>query len=153
MESFVYKLPLEINLDEKYDTEQAKVDIDDFYYEIINNNVLKVIISVNVDQLKEKEMCDNREIIETLEKQEEISNLTNDIIEQEVDENNSKQPINSIFGNMSSVDNYISYNIYIIREGDTLETILEKYETTEEDLKKYNDISSLEIGTKIVIPN
>ena len=44
-EGFNYDLPVEINIDDKYDISKAIIDIDDFYYEIVNENTL----SVNID--------------------------------------------------------------------------------------------------------
>lgn len=43
--------------------------------------------------------------------------------------------INSIFSNVGDSNTYVSYNVYIIREGDTIESIIEKYATNEELLK------------------
>lgn len=148
VESFEYKLPFEINIDEKYDTKQATVDIDDFYYEVINDNILKVSIDLKIDKLKEpelnkKEINLDREDEEIMEINEEPEGIISDI----------PNKINSLFSNVNDTDNYISYNIYIVREGDDLSSILDKYQISEEDLKKYNDLSSLEIGNKIVIPS
>lgn len=183
VEKFDLKIPLEINLDEKFDTEKAEVDIDDFYYEIINNSILKVCIDVLIDKLEEKEVKEedltdmdrNINIIdEVSEKVEEVKekivdkvkdigeNITNkitdkvteDIADKVVDKTDEQaKKIKSLFTNMDSSDIYVSYNIYIIREGDTVETILNKYDITDEELKKYNDLSDLKIGDKIVIPN
>ena len=183
VEKFDLKIPLEINLDEKFDTEKAEVDIDDFYYEIINNSILKVCIDVLIDKLEEKEVKEedltdmdrNINIIdEVSEKVEEVKekivdkvkdigeNITNKITDKVTEEITDKvvdktdeqaKKIKSLFTNMDSSDIYVSYNIYIIREGDTVETILNKYDITDEELKKYNDLSDLKIGDKIVIPN
>ena len=60
---------------------------------------------------------------------------------------------NSIFNNIDSSNFYVSYNIYIVREGDTVDSIIEKYSTSEEELKKYNNLSNLKIGDKIIIPS
>ena len=43
-ESFLYELPFEVAFDPKYILDNATIDIDDFYYEIINNSVLKINI-------------------------------------------------------------------------------------------------------------
>ena len=52
VEPFDIRLPFEISIDDKYDTKSATIDIDDFYYEIVNNNVLSVSIDVLIDKLK-----------------------------------------------------------------------------------------------------
>ena len=65
-----------------------------------------------------------------------------------------EEKINSIFNKGSfDTDSYVAYNIFIIREGDTLDSIMEKYNITEEELKKNNDLSNLQLGDKIIIPN
>ena len=46
----------------------------------------------------------------------------------------------------------MTYKVYIVREGDTIESILEKYAVTLEQVTKYNVINELNIGDKIIIP-
>lgn len=50
---FNHHLPFTIDIDEIYDATNASIDIDDFYYEIINNNILRVHIDVSVDNLED----------------------------------------------------------------------------------------------------
>ena len=64
-----------------------------------------------------------------------------------------KEEISSVFNNVSSVDTYATYNVYIVRDGDTIESIIDKYGIDIEELKKYNDISELKLGDKLIIPN
>jgi len=125
-EQFNYELPFTVAMDDKYILDNAKVDIDDFYYEIANSNTLVVNIDVSVDDLEE------REIIEEIEEER--------CIEEEIIEASKKE------------DNYRSYTVYIVREGDTLEEIITKYETTKEILLDYNDLTEIKIGDKIIIP-
>ena len=44
-EVFSYDIPFDIHLDERYIADNADIDIYDFYYEIIDNNVLSVNIA------------------------------------------------------------------------------------------------------------
>ena len=65
-----------------------------------------------------------------------------------------EQKINSIFNNSSFSDEvYVTYNVFILRDGDTLDSIMDKYSITKEELEKYNDLSNLQLGDKIIIPN
>jgi len=48
---------------------------------------------------------------------------------------------------------YATYKVYIVRDGDTVENILEKYQITKEILSEYNDLENIKIGDKLVIPN
>ncbi len=50
-EEFKYNLPVDITIDTKYETKNCIVSIDDFSYEIINEEKLKVNISVMLDDL------------------------------------------------------------------------------------------------------
>ena len=50
-------------------------------------------------------------------------------------------------------DESSSYIVYIVRENDTIETILEKYNVSIEKLKEYNDLTEIKKGDKIIIPN
>lgn len=50
-EVFEKVLPFDITLDDKYDASKVQIDIDDFYYEIINDEYLRVHIDVLVDNL------------------------------------------------------------------------------------------------------
>ena len=48
---------------------------------------------------------------------------------------------------------FISTTVNIVKEEDTLDTILTKYNITKEELENYNDISSLKPYDKLVIPS
>ena len=160
-EPFELKLPFEISIDDRFETKGAEIDIDDFYYEIENDNILSISIDVLVDNLQEKplvqELVDvpiERTILES-----EDNNMEEErcIEEEAVDSNEElevQDKINSIFSNVSSgSDVYVTYNIFIVREGDTLDSIMEKYNISLEELEKYNDLSNLKLGDKLIIPN
>lgn len=180
VEPFEIKLPFEISIDEKYDTKSATVDIDDFYYEIVNNNVLSVSIDVLVDKLKEKPLVELDDLVEVEQVRETLDtdDLFTDIKEDKEDdvevsesvtadeetkevvenvernENDVEEKINSLFNQFSKDSEvYVTYNVFILRDGDTLDSIMEKYNVTEEELKKYNDLSNLQLGDKLIIPN
>lgn len=213
-ENFNINIPFEIILDEKYDTSKSNVDIDDFYYEIIDEKILSVSIDVLVDKLSEiliqeeiPVIEEKKDIIEELYEEQNRLDIEKEEIKKEVpvikeeteeknvnrcieeddilpgeeesikmdekqvinekqidkeEKNNDKKEIekeeindkiNSLFSNTGEGNIYVSYNVYIIREGDTIETILNKYNITEEELKKYNDLSNLKLGDKIIIPS
>ena len=47
---------------------------------------------------------------------------------------------------------FVIYHIHIVSENETLEEIMKKYECTLEDLRMYNEITNINIGDKIIIP-
>lgn len=59
-ENFNFKVPFNIELDRKYNTSKSEIEIDDFYYELVNNELLKVNIDVVVDNIEEKELEEER---------------------------------------------------------------------------------------------
>lgn len=159
VEPFDLKIPFEISLDERFDTSKATLDIDDFFYEIVNNSVLSLSIDVLVDKLEEREIVDEieeieepREVkkkIEVIDKESEEEKR--DVIEEKID---VKEKIDSIFNSFSSdSETFVTYSICIIREGDTIESIMDKYGVSEELLKEYNNLRDLKIGDKLIIPN
>ena len=168
VEPFEIRLPFEIAIDERYETKKALIDIDDFYYEIKNNNVLVISIDVLLDKLEEKpliqieDLVDVTPIREIIDEEEvdmknenlEVVNKLDNNESRNKDNDDIENKINSIF-NSSSFDNevFVAYNVVIIREGASIDTIIEKYKTTEEQLKKYNDLSNLQLGDKLIIPN
>lgn len=141
---FKYNLPFKISIDKKYETKDVTIDINNFYYEVINNKILLVDIEVVLDNLEEIELTEiepPKKETETIEEKEEIEKRC-------TEEENSK----NVFGNVSTNEVYDTYKIYIIREHDTLESILEHYKITVADLEEYNDISEIKVGNKLIIP-
>ena len=64
-EKFSFDLPFEINLTEHYDKETIVFDIDNFYYELVNNEALKVNIDVSIDgEVIEDKKVDKEEVLE-----------------------------------------------------------------------------------------
>ena len=168
VDEFEFIIPINIEIDNKYLTQDVIIDINDFYYEIINNNILEVNIEIVIDNIIEKiieetekttmplenikvekdERCVEEENMEIPE--EKIEPKQETIIEQSAEI--TKKNID-IFNNFSEeTDEYSTYHVYIVREGDTIETIMTKYETTKEKLCEYNDLTEIKIGDKIIIP-
>lgn len=175
-EVFKFELPCDINIDSKYILDNVRIDIDDFYYEVINSNILKINIDVLIDRLEEK-----KEVEETLEeikiedtpddRVDPIEIKTNSIEELEKDleresddmetvekerciEDEDMSSVKSIFGNFTdTTETYKTYKVYIVREGDNLESIIQKYSISKEILEKYNNVNEINIGDKIIIPS
>lgn len=182
VEPYEVTIPFSIIIDEKYDTKKAIIDIDDFYYEIKDDNILSISIDVLIDKLEEKpneiiEELNNIEITremlpdenkevkeEILEKYEEkerickpekenIKEKADKIIDAKVDEEpKNRESITSLFSNSSLDETYSTYNVYIVKQEDDLQSILNKYNITEEELSKYNDITNIQFKDKLIIP-
>ncbi len=89
----------------------------------------------------EREVTMKEEIIEKEQEKEEVS--TSEEVES----------ISTIFSSLSEKEETFStYSVYILREEETVNSIIDKYKTTKEELEKYNDLTTLTKGTKIIIP-
>lgn len=170
-EEFSYKIPCEIAISDDYDTYDASVDIDDFYYELLDDSVLKVNIALAIDNLVKKERCIEEEdvLIDNLdqEKSEKEDNKIKEEIKIEKEDIDKKvdilyeekeriNPVNVIKNSNESFEtlenSYQTYYVYLTKEDDTFDTLKEKYQVTKEDILNYNDITEITPGIKVIIP-
>lgn len=173
IEPFSYNLPFEIELDDKYILDNILVDIDDFFYEIINNNILSVNIEIAVDKLDERKPIEINNEPKNIVINDEDNIISHNIVidsfgelegESKMKENiqnkfdNTLQDLEmeetrSLFDNFDlTKETFATYKICIIKEGDTVESIIQKYSTTKEEIEKYNDLKELKLGDKLIIP-
>ncbi|MBQ9011526.1 MAG: hypothetical protein IJ093_02635 [Bacilli bacterium] len=150
LDSFKYDLPFNINVDKKYNIDSASIDISDFYYEVINDNVLSVDIELTIDEIKEKTI--EEEIMEdTTLDEKTIEPLEADTEEERCVEDEKKDF--SIFNNSYEDENYVTYKIHIMTENDTVESVINDYGVKRELLEDYNDLNNIKLGDKIIIPS
>lgn len=224
-EEYSYKIPCEIAISDEYDTYDATIDIDDFYYEIINEEILRVNIILVINNLERKEKLEEFNLVkeETIEvltdeepkenpeenKKEEIKkdktedreeetkqekndeNKTNQKLQEETKEalredyslkketpvfkDEIKLPLEEVSNDTVIIDKmdyersmsfyeakenakkqsdtYLTYKVYVYKEEDTIEKVLEKYSITREQLCDYNNIETIVVGSKLVIPS
>lgn len=154
-EKFNFDIPFEISLDDKYDEKTVKMDIDNFYYELVNSEILKV----NIDAYVLGEEKVNKETVTDKEDRVEINNDVITKNDDNVIDNNNEEEIsiinsqNNFLGSFDADDTYITYYVYMVKEGDTIESIQDKFKVTKEELEKYNDLSLFKEKTKLVIPS
>ncbi len=195
-EDFDITVPFDITLDDKYDSTKVQIDIDNFYYEIINEEVLRVHIDVLINNLvyekkeelrnemidlsssenenktDEKMAFDKEETIkddvrgdDSMNNEKDVMKVTKNedevIINKEKDSeeiaNDREVNVDELTNNLTSNflvddDNYVTYKVHIIRNDQTIEEIISTYKTSKEELEKYNDISNVTVGSKIIIP-
>lgn len=163
-ETYSYKIPCEIAISSEYDTYNATIDIDDFYYEIINDEVLRVNIAVVINNLERKEedepLIKEEPLLEEIPEEQERNSIPQEEpniklpLEEEFEEI-TELPRNTtnIQKNKTKEQNYTTYKVYIYKEEDTIESILEKYKISKEELSNYNTLEDIIPGSKIVIPS
>lgn len=174
-EKYSFDLPFDITLDPRYDINTVNADIEDFYYDVINEDTLKV----NIDLFIEAEyLPEEPKVVEEVDVTEEKTDgmRTNeeereDIVEEDIKEDipqveevkvtevNDTQDRDDtvdigkdLFSNLDNTETYTTYYVYIVKDDDTVEKILTKYDITKEDFENYNDINNIKAGDKVIIP-
>ncbi len=247
LEDFSYSIPIEIATIENYDLETTSISVENFTYEVIDDDILRCKIDILIEGREEVKINENDEIqIEELEREEQVVEKENIIIEEqedtkiaeieekmqtiekeelkktndrdcdgeleseeedlpikettktietkeeekiekttetvekeqikdlinkvereEIDENETfvekEEPVmkenkptlkvNSLFASLGDEsDTFTTYSVYIMRENDSLEKVMDKYKVKKEDLEMYNDLSTVELNSKVIIP-
>lgn len=178
-EKFNFELPFDIALGSNYKQDTLVIDIDDFRYELIEDNKLKVNIDLYIDgEVVEEEQQPIEEKKETTNNEEQDEPILTKIQERldlldEMISNVKKedQPIDTpkednnidientninnndiVFNSFNEEEQYVTYRVYTVTESDTIDKILEKYHITKEELSKYNNIEDIHTGIKLIIP-
>lgn len=170
-EEFMFTIPFTIALSSLIDKDTIDLKLSDFNYSVEKDVLhLKMFLDMDYQEI---------EIKEEVEDSEEIDNMINDLVDKESttdikspsefhnevmlddvvdskEEVNTKEKVseknfNTIFNEVKE-SNFSKYKVYIMRSEDTLESILVKYNVTMDEIKEYNDIDNINIGSKIVIP-
>lgn len=154
-EDFVYNIPFSIAISKRINKDTIKIEIDDFKYNT-TKDIMKVDISLELT-------CDE-------EKQEEIKIEEDDIkfnnyiddyfkeddkdiqITEKEEEINIENNIDNLTKTIINDNKYYTYKVYIVRQGDTIESICNKYNVKIEDLLEYNVLDNISLGDKIIIP-
>ncbi|HJJ17257.1 MAG TPA: LysM peptidoglycan-binding domain-containing protein [Bacilli bacterium] len=172
-EEFLYKLPFSVELTENIDLNTFNFEILDFYYDVIDNDTLRINIEFEVKaEKKEEEKIEEREVkqeeiftpveeeIENIEVEIPVSNKIEEPVEikeqikkEKPEERVEKEEQETILNNIDvEEDDFMTYNIHIVREMESFESISEKYNVSVDLLKEYNNLESINIGDKIIIP-
>lgn len=170
-ESFMFTIPFTIALSSLIDKDTIDLKLSDFNYSVEKDVLhLKMFLDMDYQEI---------EIKEDIKDNEEIDNMINDLIDKDsttdikspsefhnevmldnvidskeevsTKEKVSEKNFNTIFNEVKE-SNFSKYKVYIMRSEDTLESILVKYNVTLDEIKEYNDIDNINIGSKIVIP-
>lgn len=169
-ENFEKVLPFSVDLTNKIDTDSLDFAIEDFTYELIDKNTLKVNIeySIKANLLKEEvfesvedanetleDMLDNIDLEEKEERNDEVIEEKmeeKEDIEEQRDTVSEEEKETVISSTLEKEESFITYNIHIMQSNDTIDSICAKYNTNTSILEEYNDISKVSVGDKIIIP-
>ena len=178
-EPFKYRLPFSISLDDDLIRDSLKYDIYNFTYEVKDEDTLKVNIEfllegevvekmpepeVKVEETKKESDKEEKErninVLDALLNQIDIKEkgadkkveITNNIEIKDNKVDNSKNEEMILNNALNASNTYVTYHIHVVGENDTIDSIINNYKISKEILSEYNDLSSLNIGDKILIP-
>lgn len=182
-EHFEYVLPFSVDLTTRIDRESVDFSIEDFTYEIKNNDTLEVRIEYSINALEDKleikeEIIDEEPLFERVEEdvtledmldtidEEEVRDTTEEVKKEGTDKEDTmdtevveerevgEEEKNTIIDSINDADDaFVTYHIHIMKETDTIDTVCTKYNTTSSILSEYNDLSTVAIGDKLIIPD
>ncbi|MBQ9854424.1 MAG: LysM peptidoglycan-binding domain-containing protein [Bacilli bacterium] len=183
-EKFNFDLPFDVALGSSYLEDSLDVNVDDFRYELIDEDRLKVSIDLYIDGEEVKESIPEEEEIilpkkadireldllddildlkDDKEDEKAVSpndiniNINNDNVNINAADNNNVSNDNStsnIFNNFSDNEEFVTYRVYRVDVGDTIDSIMEKYGVTKEELLNYNsNLDEIKVGDKLIIPS
>ena len=200
-EPFSYKVPVDIELTSSLEENSRRLEIENFTYEILDDEALLVKIDLLVEGLEK--IVEEEESVEVLEEEtEEVLHQEDSLLEQEpiveeetiveevresvletepitvleeqavidaqesIDKVNSvtplkekvvevppKEVINSIFSVFKDTEEtFATYSVYILRQDDTIDEVLNRYGVSREEAAKYNQLEELKVGSKLILP-
>ena len=167
---FSYKIPFTIEVPENIKKEDLTLEITDFAYDIqsekeITVNVeLELCYSLEEKEEEEKEVpsVNSDEMIAMMEerKEEELPKIEPAVQKEEEIKEEPKQSIEEernesedvIMNTVIEDEEYTTYHIHIVKEGETVESICALYHADLNLIKMYNDTDNLVMGSKIIIP-
>lgn len=168
-EHFEHVLPFSVDVSNRIDADSLDFTVEDFTYEVIDNDTLRVNIeySINALEVPEEDIFEKTEEennLDTLldEMDEEITKEREDRKEEVVKEkeveaeetrNVDETTQNTILNSINDKDDvFVTYHIHMMQETDTIESVCIKYNTTKSILGDYNDLESVTVGDKLIIP-
>lgn len=170
---FSYKIPFTIEVPENLKKEDLTLEITDFAYDIKSEKEITVNVELelcySLEEKEEEEVLpsvNSDEMIKMMEERkeeekpikEEVSVLPEaEVKKEEVkeeppvqEERNENEDV--IMNTVSDEEEYITYHIHIVKEGETLESICSLYKADLNLVKTYNDTDNLVLGSKVIIP-
>lgn len=158
---FSHVVPFSVELKNNIDINTLKYEIEDFSYEIKDEDILaiNILFHVSADELsfKHEEIFEkpDEDLFEREIKEENKETDKNEITtDNEAEEEKLEERDNDadILKNNELVEDYITYHIHLVKAGETIKTISKFYNISEEELYDLNSQNDVSIGDKLLIP-
>lgn len=142
-EPFIHGIPFDITLDTKYDMDRIKLDIDDFKFEIINEEVLRVNIDVLIEGIELVELKEEKDISEeikpdlVIEPRKEETSVNEEDDKEEIRDNMDDILINDLFKQTDEVIEKVSKEDSSEVKADNSDYNIDNFGTFEEKYVTY----------------
>jgi len=152
-DAFNYRLPFSVELGGNIDRDSLDFDVLDFTYDLIDEDTLKLDIEFSVEasersvEAEENLEALNEKIDEFIEGEKEIFEAVPE--EGRLDEESEMTILNTV---VDKEDDFVTYNIHIVKENETIESICNTYNVDVDIVKNYNNIDEITSHDKLVIP-
>lgn len=166
-EEFTYKLPLEYELDKTVDLETFSYDIDNFEYNVKEDELSvyidlgiryeekkqePIIPTITEDEINDETYFDDIELPKFIEETYTPLREEKEELKPIKEERLKEEEKTMVLESLNEEDTYITYHVHIVREGETLESIATKYNSSIELIKEYNTADTLELKSKLIVP-
>lgn len=146
----------EVPNQEDNDFRECDGDIKEEEEKIIEEKIEEKVVPERVEEEVAEVEEDNKVVEESIE----INNVVTKEEKEEVNKEEVTMEEKQESNNMSSLfqafetseETFTTYSVYIVRKEDSIEKIMDTYKISRESLSEYNDLSEIEIGSKIIIP-
>ncbi len=148
----------EIIEEEKEDRELVEFQsVDDDIKEVKLDEIITLEDEIKDEKIKEnvkkEDHTDSKVLEENMIMADEVTHdveINEKSQDARLDEEQEKTILQAV--DVDSEEEYITYNVHIVRELETLESICQSYEASVELVKEYNKVDNINIGDKIIIP-
>lgn len=159
-DNFEYRLPLEYELENNVDIDTISYDVENFEYNV-KDDELSVYIDFGIRYeekkvepilpISEKEINFDDVILSSIDEKDAAPRVeeVKEIIEPAERDNYDTKPL---IENIGQGDAYVKYHVHIVRDGESLESIANKYNVSCNLIKEYNNVDTLSILNKLIIP-
>ncbi len=156
-EEFYYNIPFSIALGDRIKKETVNLVIDDFKHSF-KDDTFTFNVDLSMDYDEEEEVVEEERSVEStidkyaLEEENELNIENTETVINPVQSEVDNTTINSLLSNINTTNEFTTYKVHIVRGEDTIETIASKYNVSLDNIKEYNNIESINVGDKILVP-
>lgn len=169
---FKFTIPFNVELANRIDSDSLEFSVDNFTYDMDGNEmIVKIDYIVTADDVREEivseppleEINDPLDLLsEPIKEEAEELPIPEIIIPKKVRSYEEELPIineekreeidTEIVTGVETENDYMTYHIHVVKETETIESIALTYKVTKDDLEKLNEVATINVGDKLIIP-